>query len=218
MVDVVLLALVGGALHVGLARRANPEEPFFGAWALPGGFVRPEEDLNAEDTAKRVLRDKAGVTSPYLEQLYTFASATRDARGWSASIVYYALVPAHVAPADSAVFRWQPVDPVCDLPFDHARILAFALDRVRSKTSYSALPLHLAPAEFTLSELRAVYEQVLGGTLEPRGFERRMVELAILEPTGKLKSSGNAGGKPAKLYRQVSGRGAAQLGPSLAPR
>ena len=215
MVDVVLLALVGGLLHVGLARRANPDEPFFGAWALPGGFVRPEEDLNAEDTARRVLRDKAGVASPYLEQLYTFAGATRDARGWSASIVYYALVPAHVAPAGNGVFRWQPVEPHCDLPFDHSRILAFALERVRSKTSYSALPLHLAPPEFTLSELRTVYEQVLGGSLEPRGFERRMVELAVLEPTGQLRS---AGGKPAKVYRQASGRGLAQLGPSLTTR
>ncbi|CAN7379227.1 NUDIX domain-containing protein [Pseudorhodoferax sp. LjRoot39] len=215
MVDVVLLALVDGALHVGLARRANPDEPFFGAWTLPGGFVRPEEDLNAEDTARRVLRDKAGVASPYLEQLYTFADATRDARGWSASIVYYALVPAHVAPAGNAAFRWEPVDAVRALPFDHGRILATALERVRSKTSYSALPLYLAPAEVTMSQLRAIYEQVLGGTLEPRGFERRMVEMDILEPTGRLQS---AGGKPAKVYRQVSGRGSAQLGPSLLPR
>lgn len=218
MVDVVLLSLIDGLLHVGLARRANPDEPFHGAWALPGGFVRPEEDLNAEDTARRVLRDKAGVTSPYLEQLYTFASATRDARGWSASIVYYALVPPHVAPQGGDAFRWQAVEPNRDLPFDHGRILAFALERVRSKTSYSALPLHLAPDEFTLSELRTIYEQVLGGKLEPRGFERRMAEMDVLEPTGALRSASAAGGKPAKVYRQASGRGLAQLGPSLTPR
>lgn len=217
MVDVVLLTLVDGALHVGLTRRANPDEPFFNVWTLPGGFVRPEEDQTAEDTARRVLRDKAGVASPYIEQLYTFTGATRDSRGWSASIVYYALVPSHVAPAASEVFRWESVDTLKSLPFDHTQILATALERVRNKTSYSALPLYLAPAEFTMAQLRVIYEQVLGGTLEPRGFERRMFELDILEPTGELNAAAGRG-KPAKLYRQVKGGGSAQLGPSLLAR
>ena len=75
MVDVVLLTLVDGHLHAGLARRQNPAEPFFNAWTLPGGMVRPAEDQDAEDTARRVLRDKAGLASPYLEQLATFRFA-----------------------------------------------------------------------------------------------------------------------------------------------
>lgn len=215
MVDVVLLTLVDGALHVGLAKRQNPDEPYFEAWTLPGGMVRPEEDQDAEDTARRVLRTKAGLVSPYLEQLYTFTGAARDARGWSASIAYYALVPHHVAPASTDSFRWAAVELLRDLPFDHRRILETALDRVRSKTSYSALPLHLAPATFTMSELRAIYEQVLGGSLPHRTFERRVEELDILEATGELKS---AGGKPGKVYQRKRGRGAAQLGPSLVAR
>ncbi|MEJ6003726.1 NUDIX hydrolase [Paucibacter soli] len=212
MVDVVLLTLVDGALHVGVAQRGNKDEPFYGAWTIPGGFVRPEEDQDAEDTARRVLQAKAKLTSPYLEQLYTFTGALRDSRGWSASIAYYALVPQQVAPSASENFRWTPVDSLKELPFDHLRILNAALERVRSKTSYSALPLYLAPDEFTMTELRAIYEQVLGGRLEPRTFERRMDELDVLETTGELRSSG---GKPAKVFRRKRGRGAAALGPSL---
>lgn len=213
MVDVVLLTLVDGRLHTGLARRQNPAEPFFDAWTLPGGMVRPQEDQDAEDTARRVLRDKAGLASPYLEQLATFSGAARDSRGWSASIAYYALVPAAVAPAGTEVFRWADVATVRSLPFDHLQILHAALARVRSKTSYSALPLHLVPADFTMAQLRTVYEQVLGGALDPRGFERRMSELDVLEPTGELRS---AGGKPARVYRRKPRPALAELPPSLA--
>lgn len=215
MVDVVLLTLVDGRLHAGLARRQNPAEPFFNAWTLPGGMVRPAEDQDAEDTARRVLRDKAGLASPYLEQLATFSGAARDSRGWSASIAYYALVPADVAPAGTEFFRWADVAAIRSLPFDHFQILQTALERVRSKTSYSALPLHLAPADFTMAQLRTVYEQVLGGALDPRGFERRMAELDVLEATGELRS---AGGKPGKVYRRKPDRAGAQLAPSLAVR
>lgn len=220
MVDVVLLTLIGGRLHVGLAQRRNPDEPYHRAWTLPGGMVRPEEDQDAEDTARRVLRDKAGVVSPYLEQLYTFTGALRDSRGWSASIAYYALVPAAVASKDVAYFKWEVVDEARSLPFDHSRILATALERVRSKTSYSALPLHLAPPVFTLAQLREVYEQVLGGELPHRTFERRMEELDILEPTEKPKDqTGKATrGKPAQHYRRKAGRAAAQLGSTLIAR
>jgi ADP-ribose pyrophosphatase YjhB (NUDIX family) len=212
MVDTVLLTLLGESLHVGLAQRNNPNEPFFGAWTLPGGFVRPEEDLDAEATARRVLLTKAGVETPYLEQLATFSGALRDSRGWSASIAYYALVPSHVAPDSSESFRWTPVDEISALPFDHLTILNAALERVRSKTSYSALPLHLAPNEFTMAELRAVYESVLGGRIESRMFERRIAEMGVVEPTGKTKSSG---GKPGKIYRKRRSKSLAFLAPSI---
>lgn len=216
MVDVVLLALVAGKLHVGLARRLNPDEPFFEAWTLPGGFVRTDEDADAEATARRVLREKAGVSSPYLEQLYSFTGAFRDSRGWSASIGHYALVPAASVPVDSAVFKWAPVDEVSKLPFDHMRILQMALERVRSKTSYSSLPIHLAPETFTMAELRKLYEQVLGGAIPGRTFERYIEQLDVLELTGETRSSG---GKPAKVYRvKTKKSGLAKIGPSLQTR
>lgn len=214
MVDVVLLTLLDGQLHVGLVRRTQESEPYFGAWCLPGGFIRPQEDQDAMDTARRVLATKAGVSSPYLEQLATFTGASRDPRGWSASITYYALAPSHVAPANSECFSWVPVEDALSrtLPFDHGAILRSAVDRVRSKTSYSALPIHLMQPEFTMTELRAVYEQLLGGRLEPRGFIRRIDELGILEETGSTKTEGH---RPARLYRAKESRGLAQLGPSL---
>lgn len=215
MVDVVLLTLISGELHVALHKRLNEKEPYFNAWALPGGEVHTQEDQDAMDTARRVLKQKANVVSPYLEQLETFTGVARDPRGWSASIAYYALVPEHVAPAASDVLIWSKVDDVRSLPFDHLDILKAAATRLRSKTSYSALPLYLMPPVFTLTELRSVYEQVLKGKLEPRGFARRMEELDILEETGESKSEG---GRPARLYRAKHDRGAAQLGPSLVTR
>lgn len=212
MVDITLMALISGKLHIGLALRTHEKEPFFNTWTVPGGMVRPDEDADAEATARRVLRDKAGVVSPYLEQLYTFTGATRDSRGWSASIAYYALVRSDIAPADSEVFRWVAVDSLGSLPFDHSKIVQAALDRVRSKAGYSALAVHLAPPEFTMTALRTIYEQVLGGTIPPRTFERYMEMMDILEPTGEMKS---AGGKPGKVYRVKKSQGLAQFGPSL---
>lgn len=216
MVDVILLTLIERKLHVGLALRMNPDEPFFGAWTVPGVMVRPEQDADAEAAARRALLSKAGVSSPYLEQLYTFSGQLRDSRGWSASIAYYALVPADAAPETQDKFRWVEVDSLTQLPFDHMTILQSALERVRSKTTYSALPIHLAPAEFSMSGLRTIYEQVLGGSIPGRTFERYIEQLDILEPTGELKSFGGA---PAKMYRIKQRKGGlAQLGPSLLAR
>lgn len=215
MVDVILLTLIAGKLCVGLAMRTNPDEPFYGAWTAPGVMVRPDVDQDAEAAARRALLTKAGVRSPYLEQLYTFSGQVRDSRGWSASIAYYALVPASAAPETPDKFRWVEVDSLTQLPFDHMDILKTALDRVRSKTAYSALPIHLAPEEFTMSGLRKIYEQVLGGTIPGRTFERYIEQLDVLEDTGKTKSFGGA---PAKMYRIKQHRGLAQLGPSLLTR
>lgn len=215
-IDVVLLTLLDHQVQVGLVRRDNPREPFFNAWTLPGGFVHPHQDHDAQHTAIRVLQEKAGVRSPYLEQLATFTGAARDPRGWSASIVYYALVAPLIAPSGSEQFRWEPVDEVAKrtLPFDHSMILRAAVERVRSKTSYSTLPIHLMPTEFTVSELREVYEQLLGGTLEPRGFNRRIQEMDALEETGRTKTEGY---RPARLYR-VKRESLAMLAPSLLPK
>lgn len=199
-VDIVLLSLIEGRLHCGLIPRLNENEPFFGAWTLPGGFVRPQEDEDTVDTAKRILNSKAGVESPYLEQLGTFASRSRDPRGWSASIAYYALVPAHAAPRSGIDFKWLLPEDVLvrPMPFDHRDILQQAIERVRSKTSYSTLPLYLMPELFTLTQLRTVYEQVLGGELEPRGFNRRLLEMNVLEETDQKMQDGF---RPARAYR-----------------
>jgi len=198
-VDVVLLTVQGSALQVALLERDH--DPFRGALALPGGFIHPEEDQDTQDAAARMLRDKAGIVSPYLEQLGTFSGRGRDPRGWSLAVAYYALVPSAVI-RDSAspgvVLRAASAS--LSLPFDHTQIVAAALSRVQNKSSYSSLPVHLCGEAFTLPELQAMYEVVLGEAINKVSFRRKMEELEILEPIPGALQSGGAH-RPAQLYR-----------------
>ena len=136
-VDIVLLSLIDDELCAALLRRSRP--PHEGEWTLPGGFVHTDTDEDALAAAMRILKTKAGIESPYLEQLQTFAGRHRDSRGWSVSIGYYALVPHRTLPppaesvgAGEAMLKWRPVDSIRSLPFDHREILRTAVDRVRS--------------------------------------------------------------------------------------
>lgn len=199
-VDVVLLTLREGRLETALVRRTR--EPKLGAWTLPGGFIHPQTDADALGAAQRILRAKAGLTSPYLEQLYTFADARRDSRGWSLSMAHYALVPFDTVEHHAHEnLKWVPVDDIHALPFDHLRILQMAVARVRSKTLYSSLPVHLMPPRFTLTELQKVYEALLGSELDKRSFRRRIEELDIVEEIPGAMSEGGAH-RPAQLYRR----------------
>jgi 8-oxo-dGTP diphosphatase len=197
-VDVVLLTLHDDALHVVL--HVRDREPFAGMPALPGGYVHQQEDRDAEDAAVRVLRDKTGIASPYLEQLATLSGAARDPRGWSVSIAYYALVPRQLLPVDAAHLRLLPADRLPALPFDHRRIVELAVSRVRVKSQYSSLPVHLCGERFTLPQLQSVYEAVLGEPVNKVSFRRKMDELAMLEPIDGELELGRAN-RPAQLYR-----------------
>ena len=194
--DVVLLTLHDGQLQVLLLKRDR--EPFAGALALPGGYVHAQEDQSCEDAAQRVLQQKAGLQSPYLEQLASFSGPARDPRGWSLSIAYVALVP---APASAQPGQhWLPVDRLPQLPFDHGRIVATAVERVRNKSQYSSLPVHLCAEPFTLPQLHTIYEALLGEAINPVSFRRKMDELGILEAVPGAKRAEGAH-RPAQLYR-----------------
>ena len=202
-VDVVIFAIKGDALQVLLVQRPNTDhEPFPGFWALPGGFVDVESDRDLEACAVRKLRDKTGVVSPYLEQLGSWGSATRDPRGWSATHTYFALLPEQAAGAVSASdAQWFAVDGEKVKPrlaFDHAEILQAAVQRLRSKVEYTSLPAYLMPAEFTLSELQRTYEIVLDRALEKSAFRTRMLTADLIEPVAKMRKGPN---RPAQLYR-----------------
>lgn len=198
-VDVVLLCLKSGSLHVALLRRDH--NPYAGVLALPGGFVRPELDQNTADAAVRMLSEKAGIESPYLEQLATFSGQARDPRGWSVSIAYYALVPPDLLDLSSRPdLTLVPVDVPRALPFDHREIIAAAVERVRSKSTYSSLPVYLCGERFTLPQLQAVYEALLGESLNKVSFRRKMDELDILEPIAGEMETGRAN-RPAQYYR-----------------
>ena len=199
-VDVVLLTVGDGALQVALLERDH--EPFCGALSLPGGFIHPEEDQDTQGSAARMLRDKTGIVSPYLEQLSTFSGPGRDPRGWSLAVAYYALVP-HSLIAGSArhdVVLRRASEARQLLPFDHFEIVRTALERVQSKSSYSSLPVYLCGETFTLPELQSVYEIVLGEPINKVSFRRKMEELGLLEPIEGKLLAGKAH-RPAQLYR-----------------
>ena len=199
-VDVVLLCLRNATLHVALWIR--DKSPFENCAALPGGYVHAEKDADTLDAARRMLREKTGIASPYLEQLGTFSGATRDPRGWSISVAYYALVPADLIGPTPGLLM-QAVDQLKGLPFDHKDIVLAAVERVRNKSSYSSLPVHLCGEQFTLPQLQGVYEAVLGEPINKVSFRRKMDELDMLEPVEGAQETGRAN-RPAQLYRLKS--------------
>ena len=197
-VDVVLLTLRQGSLQVALVRRERA--PFAGVLALPGGYIHAQDDADAQSSAARVLHDKAGLQSPYLEQLATFSGPVRDPRGWSVAVVYCALVPPEVLVQAVDRITLVAVDGLPPLPFDHRQIIDTAVQRVRSKSQYSSLPVHLCAEPFTLPQLQAVYEAVLGEAVNKVSFRRKVDELAMLEAVPGALQTGGAH-RPAQLYR-----------------
>lgn len=221
-VDVVIFTARGENLEVLLVQRAqDPTEPFPGRWALPGGFVNVDLDDDLPSCARRKLFEKTGVRSPYLEQLGSWGNASRDPRGWSATHVYFALIPALDAgldadldaapavasvattgkPAHTAEVAWFTVDEKLArtrLAFDHAIILRAAIDRLRSKVEYSSLPAFLLPSVFTLPQLQRAYEIVLGRPVDKSGFRTRMIAADFLVEVGSIESNSN---RPPMGYR-----------------
>ncbi|MGB9724411.1 MAG: NUDIX hydrolase [Chloroflexia bacterium] len=197
-VDLVIFTLLQKALHVLLVKRRSP--PFAGMWALPGGFVQPEESL--EEAARRELREESGVGEVYLEQLYTFGDPGRDPRGRVITVAYFALVPAERqslrASDDALDAAWFPAYHPPPLAFDHAQILDYAITRLRYKLEYTALAFELLPQEFTLTELQEAYEHILNEKLDKRNFRRKVLNADILEATGRRRAGC---GRPARLYR-----------------
>jgi ADP-ribose pyrophosphatase YjhB (NUDIX family) len=191
-VDVVIFAVVEHALQVLLVRRPDhDEEPFRGCWALPGGYINVEKDASLEACAMRKLREKTGVRSPYLEQLGT--------------CVYFALVNEQSVTlsrgGNAEEVAWHRVDGDAvreRLAFDHAALLAAAVQRLRSKVEYTSLPAFLLAETFTLSELQSTYQTVLGRPVDKSAFRTRMLAADFIEPTGEMRSSVT---RPAQLYR-----------------
>ncbi len=199
MVDTALFTIRDERLCLILTRRKEP--PFEGLLALPGGFVHAQEDADTEAAARRVIRGKIGFDAPYLEQLFTFSGAARDPRGWSVSVVYYALIPwssLEQSPSAEAF----PVDGLPPLPFDHRQIVAKAVERLRGKATYSSLPAFLLPAEFTMNDLHQIYEQTIGARLDKASFRHKILVQDIIEPIPKHFRVGAH--RPAQLYRLSS--------------
>lgn len=205
-VDVVILTLVGGRLHVLLVRRGVP--PFEGMWAIPGGFKRPAETL--DEAAARELVEETGVESAgLLRQFGAYGDPGRDPRMNVVTVAYLAVlreVEGIAAGTDAAGAGLLPagdlLDAKVELAFDHARIIRNAVERVRADLALSGLATAFLGPAFTLAELRAVYEAVWGIRLDAANFRRSLLaEEGWVVPTGRRARPGAAGGKPAELYR-----------------
>lgn len=200
-VDVVAFTIVDGALMVLVVERGV--EPFRGEPALPGGFVLPDEGLDA--AARRELREETGVDEPVLEQLRTYGDPGRDPRARTVSVAYLAVLPEPVTPlagSDAAAAAWRAVDDVraTGLAFDHVAIVDDAVERLAGKLEYTALATAFLAEEFTLADVRAVYETVWGRPLDPGNFQRKLRAGADwVVPTGELRAAGR--GRPAALFR-----------------
>ena len=205
-VDVVILTMAEGVLHVLLVRRG--EEPFKGTWATPGGFKRPEETL--DDAARRELSEETGVDVPsLLTQFGAYGDPGRDPRMNVVTVAYLAVlrdVGAIVAGTDATDAALVPVSDVLEerieLAFDHLRIVHDAVERVRVELEVSGIATAFVGRTFTMAELRAVYEAIWDVQLDAANFRRSLVgEDGWVIPTGRTARPGPGGGRPAELYR-----------------
>lgn len=201
--DLVVFTMHEGIWEVLLVRRS--EDPYRGRLALPGGFVEADEDL--EDAAYRELREEAGVEPHHvvLEQLRTYGTPGRDERMRVVTVAWLAFgadLPMPVAGVDVASAEWVPVDSVdpSTLAFDHGEILRDGVERCRAKLEYTNLATSFCDPEFTVAELRQVYERVWGVRLDPRNFHRKVTGVpGFLVESGQRTTRG--GGRPAMIYR-----------------
>jgi 8-oxo-dGTP diphosphatase len=203
-VDLVVLTIRNDGLEVLLVRRG--EDPFAGALALPGGFVRPDEGLNRAAARELAEETRLTVGAAHLEQLASYGDPGRDPRMRVVTVAYLALAPEMPLPragTDAGEARWVPARDVLDgdvLAFDHQRILADGVERARAKLEYTPLAAAFCPQEFTIAQLRRVYEIVWGTTLDPRNFHRKVTgTTGFVVPAGTATAGDR--GRPAQLYR-----------------
>ena len=212
-VDTVCFAVEQRRLQVLLVQRGNaPDEPFPGSkgyWALPGGRVRSDQTLR--EAAAQTLARRAGVTPPFLVQLYTFGDRQRDPRGWAVAVTYYTLLPSPAPPHPGnsvTAAAWHPVDGLARLPlaFDHGRIVRYARSRLAAKLEYAPVALQALPPEFTMVELREIYEAVTDEAVDLSNLAKLVVlTRRWAQPTDRVRRQGP--GRPARVYRATSAAG-----------
>ncbi|MGE5186675.1 MAG: NUDIX hydrolase [Acidobacteriota bacterium] len=198
-VDCVVFGLDERDLKVLLIQRKLP--PFQHAWALPGGFVHVDETL--DEAAQRELREEAGVTDVYLEQLYTFGALDRDPRERVVTVAYYALAKLGDhrirAATDAMGVGWFALDDLPKLAFDHIEIVTRAHERLRGKVRYAPIGFELLPQRFSLTQLQRLYEIILGAELDKRNFRKKILAMDLLVETDEVEQGVRH--RAARLYR-----------------
>lgn len=196
-----VLQVRAGELQVLLWQRAR--EPYAGAWALPGGSLDPGETL--EESIRRHLASKVDVRElSHLEQLETRSEPERNPRRWELATAYLGLIPSDADPAVPGDTRWHAVERLPALAYDHGPIVLGARERLRGKLSYTNLGFALAPATFTLSELRDLYSAALGHHVTATNLQRVLLRRHLLRPVGSRREPGPSGGRPAQLFAFTS--------------
>ena len=198
-VDVAIFTVVRSELQVLLVKVRK--KPYAGLWALPGGIIRTRESL--DEAAHRELAEQTGVKNVYLEQLYTFGEVRRDKTRRAVSTVYFALVNAaglglRTSPKYGGV-DWVPLASLPPLAYDHARVVRYAVQRLRWKLEYTNVAWSLLPETFTLGELQSVYEAILAKRLDRRNFRKKILSLSLVVSTGRTRLGGAH--RPAVLYQ-----------------
>lgn len=206
-VDLVILSIQSNELCALIIKRGVAPE--MGKWALPGGFVKPDEDL--EEAAWRELYEETGVAADFighLEQLATYGAVNRDPRGRVVSVAYLAMVKELPSPSAGGDAAHAEIIAIRDalagkhkLAFDHKQILLAGIERARAKLEYTPLAASFCAEPFTIQQLRHVYEAVWGSSLDPSNFHRKVTRTeGFVQPTDEVRSGES--GRPAQLYRK----------------
>lgn len=199
----VVLQVRAGSLDVLLWQRAR--DPEMGYWALPGGALN--EPMSLEASIRAHLATKVDVQElAHIEQLETRSEPDRQPEGWQIAAAYLGLVPGDHDPTLPPDTRWHPVGELPRVAFDHGAIIRAGAERLRAKLSYTNLGFAIAPAEFTLSELRDIYVAALGHRVTSTNLERVLVRRGVIEPLNRRRSSTAAGGRPPRVFRFRSRR------------
>ena len=205
-VDVAYLSIRDGELELLTIKR--DKAPHKGELALPGGYVHCNEDENLSETARRVIAEKTQLEPDYIEQVETIASKSRDPRGWTATVLFLALVSSsnhknNNNGGDEKLGKdcqWMALNSLKrkSLAFDHDELLKKVKERLIAKSRYTSIPLYLLPKEFTLSEAQKYFEITTQSTLEKKSFRRRLLDADIVEETGEQTQTGK---RKAALFR-----------------
>ncbi len=193
-IDVVAFRMASGQLQL-LTRKLG------GLHMLPAGRIEPELDNCLDETARRQLSSLSHQQVAYLEQVETIGSPDRDSRGWSITVVYYALMTHEDNPWWAEDAEWVGISEGeldISLAYDHKRLVIQALERLKNKIQYSSLPVYLLPEEFTLSDIQKVFTTLLEKAPPMRSIRNRFLREDLLVDTGKLRRGSN---RPAALYR-----------------